>query len=144
MQLSLMDITLTKEVRRKAEKLMSRYKVLEAIIESKKLDLEPKMVASYQGNESQSGNQFYSETESLALTEMEIEEYVRTRRKLSLVYNSLKPAQQQIWDQRYVLGRNDVDVYCDLNMPDRTYYRLKREMISYVAEAFGLNDNLKN
>lgn len=144
MQLSLMDITLTKEVRRKAEKLMSRYKVLEAIIESKKLDLEPKMVASYQGNESQSGNQFYSETESLALTEMEIEEYVRTRRKLSLVYNSLKPFQQQIWDQRYVLGRNDVDVYCDLNMPDRTYYRLKREMISYVAEAFGLNDNLKN
>lgn len=140
MQLSLIDMTLTKEVRRKAEKLMSRYKVLEAIIESKKLDLEPKMVTNYQASESQRGNQFHSETETLAITEMEIEEYVRTKRKLSLVYNSLKPSQQKIWDQRYLMGRNDIDVYCDLDIPDRTYYRLKREMISYVAEAFGLMD----
>lgn len=138
MQLTLIDINLTKEVKRQAEKLMSKYKMFSAIIESRKLDLEPKLVASYAGSESQRGNQFYSETEKLAETEIEIEEYTRTLRKLTLVYDALKPIQQQIWEQRYVLGRYDIDVYNDLEIPDRTYYRLKREMIANVAEALGL------
>lgn len=137
MQLSFLELKLSKEAKRKAEKLMSRYKMLEAIIESKKMDLEPKMVSSYSGNESQRGNQFYSEPEKLALTEMEIEEYRRTLAKLKLVYNSLKPIQQQIWDNRYVLDRTDTDIYNELNITDTKYYRLKREMIAVVAEAFG-------
>jgi hypothetical protein len=53
------------------------------------------------------------------------------------VYYSLKPVQQRIWDQKFLLGRYDIDVYTDLDIPDRTYYRLKREMIAVVAEAFG-------
>jgi len=138
MQLSLLDMNLPKNIKRKAEKLIGRQKIFEAILESKKMDLEPKMVASYQGNASQRNNQFYSETEKIALTESEIEEYRRALKKLNLVYNSLKPIQKNIWEQRYLLGRFDVDVYNDLNVPDRTYYRLKREMIAVVAEAFGL------
>jgi ArpU family phage transcriptional regulator len=139
MQLALLEIKLTKEVRRRAEKLMSRYKMFDAIIKSRKMDLEPKMVANYQASESQRGNQFHSETESLALTEIEIEEYERTLKKLDLVYESLKPKQKEIWQRRYMLGCFDVDVYTELNIPDRTYYRLKKEMIAVVAEAFGLN-----
>lgn len=138
MQLAFLETCLTKESKRKAEKLMSRYKVLEAIIESRKLDLEPRLTVNYQSSESQRGNQFHSETEKLAMTEMELEEYVRTKRKLSLVYQSLKPLQQQIWDRRYIIGQYDTDIYNDLSMTDRTYYRLKREMIAVVAEAFGL------
>jgi ArpU family phage transcriptional regulator len=138
MQLTLLDVKLTKEVKRKAEKLMSRYRIYEAIIESKKMDLEPKLVASYQGSESQRGNQFYSEPEKIALTEIELDEYTRTLRKLDLVYNSLRPMQQQIWERRYLLDQLDIDVYSDLVIPDRTYYRLKREMIAVVAEAFGI------
>ncbi|MGF6951878.1 ArpU family phage transcriptional regulator [Neobacillus sp. B4I6] len=138
MQLTLLDVKLTKEVKRQAEKLMSRYKMYEAIIESKKMDLEPKLVASYQGSESQRGNQFYSEPEKIALTEIELDEYTRTLRKLDLVYNSLRPMQQRIWDRRYLLDQQDIDVYSDLVIPDRTYYRLKREMIAVVAEAFGI------
>jgi len=138
MQLSLLDMNLPKNIKRKAEKLIGRQKIFEAILESKKMDLEPKMVASYQGNASQRNNQFYSETEKIALTESEIEEYRRALKKLNLVYNSLKPIQKNNWEQRYLLGRFDVDVYNDLNVPDRTYYRLKREMIAVVAEAFGL------
>ena len=139
MQLALLDVKLTREVRRQAEKLMSRYRMYEAIIESRKMDLEPKVVVNYEGSESQRGNQFSSQTENLALTEIDIEEYTRTLKKLDLVYNSLKPKQQEIWQQRYILGRYDIEVYMDLNIPDRTYYRLKREMIAVVAEAFGLN-----
>ncbi len=69
---------------------------------------------------------------------MDIEEYVITKRKLDLIYESLKPQQQSIWTQRYLLGRLDLEVYMDLDIPDRTYYRLKREMIAIVADAFGL------
>lgn len=139
MRLTLLDVKLTKEVKRQAEKLMSRYKMYEAIIESKMLDLEPKLTASYTGTEIQRGNQFYSEPEKLALTEIELDEYTRTVRKLDLVYNSLRPIQQRIWDFRYLLDRQDIDVYSDLNIPDRTYYRMKREMIAVVAEAFGID-----
>jgi ArpU family phage transcriptional regulator len=137
-QLSFLKTNLTKEVRRKAEKLMSKYRMLDAIIESRKLDLEPKLTVNYQASESQRSNQFHSETEKISMNEIEIEELVRTKRKLSLVYDKLKPVQQKIWDERYVLGRQDIDVYNDLIIPDRSYYRLKREMISDVAEAFNL------
>jgi ArpU family phage transcriptional regulator len=137
MQLAFLDTRLTKEMKRKTEKLMSSYKNIEAIIESKKIDASAKMAVNYQVSESQRGNQFYSETEKLALNKIEMDEYTRTKRKLDLVYYSLKPVQQRIWDQKFLLGRYDGDVYTDLDIPDRTYYRLKREMIAVVAEAFG-------
>jgi ArpU family phage transcriptional regulator len=136
MQLAFLDTRLSKDVKRKTEKLMSSYKNLEAIIESRKLDA-PKLVVNYQASESQRGNQFHSETEKLAINKIDVDEYIKTKRKLDLVYHSLKPVQQRIWDYKFLLGRYDVDVYTDLDLPDRTYYRLKREMIAVVAEAFG-------
>jgi ArpU family phage transcriptional regulator len=138
LQLAFIDTALSREVKRKAEKLMSTYRNLEAIIESRKLDISAKMTVSYQPSEAQSSNQFHSETESLALRRMQLDDFVLNKKKLDLIYNSLKPTQQKIWEQRYVLGCYDVDVYNDLGIPDRTYYRLKREMIAVVAEAFGL------
>jgi ArpU family phage transcriptional regulator len=138
MQLTLRDINLSKDIKRQAEKLISRYNMFKAIIESRSMDLEPKLTVNYQTSESQRGNQFHSETEKLALTEVEISDYVRTVKKLDLVYDSLRPLQQQIWEHRYLLDRLDSDVYDDLNIPYRTYYRLKREMIAVVVEAFGI------
>lgn len=141
-QLSLFNIEISKEAKRDAEKLMSKYKVLDAIIESRKLDMGPNITQSFEPNESQSGNQFHSQTESLALRELEIDEYVRTKQKLTLVYDSLKPIQQKIWDERYILGRRDSDVYHDLFLSDNRYYSLKKDMIATVAEAFGLIKNV--
>jgi ArpU family phage transcriptional regulator len=137
MQLAFLDTRLSKEVKRKTEKLMSSYKNLGAIIESRRIDAVAKMVVNYTPSESQRGNQFHSETERLVLGKIETDEYVLTKKKLDLVYYSLKPVQQRIWDQRYLLGRYDVDVYTDLELPHRTYYRLKREIISVVADTFG-------
>jgi ArpU family phage transcriptional regulator len=136
MQLAFLDTKLSKEVKRKTEKLMSGYKNLEAIIESRKLDA-PKLTVNYQASESQRGNQFHSETEAIAINKSELEELMKTKKKLDLVYFSLRPIQQRIWDYRYLLGRYDIDIYTDLDIPDRTYYRLKRDMIAVVAEAFG-------
>lgn len=138
MQLAFFKTNLDIDTRRKAEKLMSSYKNIEAIIESKKLDLEPRMTVNYQASESQRGNQFHSETERLALAEQEIEEYVITKRKLDLVYESLKDEQKEIWERRYIQGKYDTDVYSDLGINDRRYYRLKSEMIAIVADACGL------
>lgn len=137
-QLSFMNMHVSKEAKRQAEKLMARYKVIDAIIESKKLDLEPSITQNYNVSESQRSNIPSSPTENAVLAEIEIEEYVKTKRKLNLVYDSLKPIQQQIWEERYISGRRDVDVYNDLIMTDRTYYREKREMVAIVTEAFGL------
>jgi ArpU family phage transcriptional regulator len=138
MHITLLDVTLTKDVKRQAEKLLSRYRMYRAIVESKRIDLEPKLTASYSGSESQRGNQFYSETEKLALDELETDEYSKTLKKLDLIYDSLRPVQQQIWEHRYLLDRNDMDVYLHLDIPHRTYYRLKREILLVIAEAFGI------
>ncbi|WP_342615050.1 ArpU family phage packaging/lysis transcriptional regulator [Peribacillus frigoritolerans] len=141
-QLSFLNTTISKEVKRKAEKLMSRYKILDAIIESKKMDLEPRLTQNPEPSEIQRGNQFYSSVENSAITKFEIEEYLRTKRKLHLVFESLKPLQQHIWEDRYILGKRDVEVYNDLELTDKTYYRAKREMVAIVAEAFGLINNV--
>lgn len=141
-QLSFLNTNLSKEVKRKAEKLMSRYKILDAIIESKKMDLEPRLTQNPEPSEIQRGNQFYSSVENAAMTEFEIEEYERTKRKLNLVFESLKPMQQHIWEDRYIQGKRDVEVYNDLQVTDKTYYRAKREMVAIVAEAFGLINNV--
>lgn len=141
-QLSFLNTSISKDVKRKAEKLMSRYKILDAIIESKKMDLEPRMTQNPEPSEIQRGNQFYSSVENSAITEFEIEEYLRTKRKLHLVFESLKPIQQHIWEDRYILGKRDVEVYNDLELTDKTYYRAKREMVAIVAEAFGLINNV--
>ncbi|MCK1982215.1 MULTISPECIES: ArpU family phage packaging/lysis transcriptional regulator [Peribacillus] len=138
-QLSFLNTSISKEAKRQAEKLMSRYKILDALIESRKLDLEPRMTQNPEPSEIQRGNQFHSSVEDAAITEFEIEEYVRTKRKLNLVYDSLKLIQQHIWEDRYILGKRDVEVYNDLDITDRTYYRLKREMINVVANVFNLN-----
>lgn len=137
MQLSFLDIHIGKETRRRTEKLMSKYKNIEAIIESRKL-IAPKMVVNYQTSESQRDNQFHSETENLAINKIETDELILTKKKLDLVYYSLKPIQQRIWEHRYLIGRYDEDVYTTLNIPRRTYYRLKSDMIAVVAEAFDL------
>ena len=140
MQLALLDIILTKEAKRQAEKLMGRYKMYEAIVKSREIEtVEPKLTVNYAPSESQRGNQFYSETEKIALTNVEIDDYTKTLMKLDFIYESLKPKQKEIWQYRYILGWYDTEVYTALDIPDRTYYRLKREMIAVVAEAFNLN-----
>lgn len=138
-QLAFMDIELDTGVRRKAEKLLSSYRNLDAIIESQMLELPTKMTVNYEPSESQRGNQFHSETERVSMLKIKIDEHKKTKAKLDGIYKSLKPVQRNIWDYRYCDGRKDVYVYNELNITDRTYYRLKREMIAIVAEAFCLS-----
>lgn len=138
LQLAFFNDNLNRKTKREAEKLLSSYKNLDAIIESKKIDFSSKMTVNYQTSESQRGNQFHSEAERMTFVKLDIEEYILTKRKLDLVYESLKPIQQRIWELRYMVGKYDVDVYEELGVDHRKYYRLKREMIAIVADAFNL------
>jgi ArpU family phage transcriptional regulator len=128
----------SKEAKRESEKLMSQYKNLHAIIESNKIRAEYKVTPSYGASESQRDNQFYSPVENLVELNDKINEYEKALKILNLVYDSLKPIQQLIWDRRYILGQYDTYVYSDLGITDRKYYRLKREMVAIVADAFNL------
>lgn len=139
-QLSFMDIELDRETKRKAERLLSSYRNLDAIIHSQELEIPQKMTVNYEPSESQRGNGFNSETENSVLLMEKVDEHKKTKQKLESIYASLKPAQQKIWDMRYCDGRYDIYVYNELNLTDRMYYRLKREMIAIVAEAFCLSE----
>ncbi|MCR6096870.1 hypothetical protein HXA31_20505 [Salipaludibacillus agaradhaerens] len=138
-QLAFMDIELDKETRRKAEKLLSSYRNLDAIIKTQELEIAPKMTINYEPSESQRGNQFYSDTEQVVMLRERVDFNKLTKEKLHRIYNSLKPIQRQIWDLRYCDGMTDSYVYNELELTDRAYYRLKREMIAIVAEAFCLS-----
>lgn len=144
MQLAFFDTNVPKKAKRQAERYMRMYHKIDAVIESKKLELEPSMTTNYAPSESQRGNQFHSETERIAYLRMTIEDYDRKKRKLDLIRKSLHPKQLIIWEERYVMEKYDTDIYLDNRIPKRTYYRLKSEMIAIVADAFGLIDDNKN
>jgi ArpU family phage transcriptional regulator len=139
LQLAFFDTNVPRKEKRKTEKYMSNYRMLNAIIEAKKLDLSPSMTQNPSPSETQRSNQFNSETENLALLRQEIEQYERVLNKLDRVYNTLLPDHREIWEERYVLGRRDTDVYLDMGISGSAYYRLKRQLISRVADALGLH-----
>jgi len=140
MQLAFFDMNVPRKAKRQAEKYMRNYRMLEAIIESKKLELETTMTTNYAPSESQRGNQFHSETERITYVRMEIEEYKRVKRQLDLVYKALRPKQRELWEERYIMERTDTSIYTEWYMSERAYYRLKLDMIAKVADALGLNE----
>lgn len=129
--------------RKKVIRYMTQYRNLEAIIESKRMDLFPSHTVTYEERPSQSTNAFYSEAEEYAIAVAEIDEYVHVKRKLDLAYRSVKPVQRMIWDEHFIEGRNDIDIYNDYKngITRRTYYREKGELIRVVAECLSIGTN---
>lgn len=131
-------VDLTLEARRKAEKRIRRHRIIKSIIENKKMDLEPSMTAQYKIINSQPGNQFHSDTEKLALARMDLEELEHELRKLNFIYECLTLQQKAIWEERYLMGKSDVQVFINMNISESTYYRLKRRVVEHVVNHFGL------
>ena len=129
---------LSKKERKTVIRYMKQYKNLNAIIESKKLDLMPSHTVTYEEKPSQPSNQFYSEAEEYTEKAIEIDEYVIVKKKLDLAYESVKPIQKLIWDEHFINGRMDADVYYGNDITKRTYYREKNELILVVAECLGI------
>lgn len=133
-----LDRQLNKKERKTVIRYMKQYKNLNAIIESKKLDLIPSHTVTYEDKPSQPSNRFYSEAEEYTLKAVEIDEYELIKKKLDLAYESVKSIQKLIWDEHFIEGRMDADIYYGNDITKRTYYREKNELILVVAECLGI------
>lgn len=132
------------EARKKAEKLMSQYHMIDAIIESKRIDVESyKLTQNFDVSEAQRTNAFHSEAERLGIIAAELTQYENTKKQLTSVFNALKPVQRVIWQRRYLDEEKDSNIIDEVSVSyychEKKYYRMKKEMIEAVIKALSLN-----
>ena len=132
--LDYLDKELSHKEKRKTIKLMKQYRKLGAIIESKEIKAVPRHTVEFKEKTAQSSNQFHSEVEDLALARIDIADYKKIRNVLSLAYESVTPLQQEIWNEHFVNGMPDKEVYYGRSIARKTYYVEKSELIKIVAE----------
>ena len=129
---------LTKRDKSKVIRYMKQYNNMAAIIESRKLDAEPSITSSVKADAVQESNGFNSSTENSALKLAEANEMLVIKKKLDAVYHRAKPIHRLIWDEHFIDGRMDADIYYGNDITKRTYYREKNELINVVAECLGI------
>ena len=135
----LLETELTKQARKKAEKLLRSYRNMDAIIESMEKDLPgTKMTVNYEASESQRSNQFSSQVENIVMIRDTLYQKKITKAKLDILYKSMREVQQKIWVYAYVDGIFDDLAIGEINISRRQYYREKSALIKVVAEAFYL------
>ena len=132
--LAYLDNELTEKEKRRTIKYMKQYRTLDAIIKSKELDLLPSHTVEFKEKPSQASNQFYSEAEEYAIKSEEIDHYIRLKKVLDLAYESAKPLHKEIWDEHFIDGLPDMEVYYGRGISKRTYYKEKNELVKIVAE----------
>lgn len=136
--LNYLDRQLTKKEKSKVARYMKQYNNMAAIIESRKLDAEPSITSSVKADAVQESNGFNSSTENSALKLAEANEMLVIKKKLDAVYHRAKPIHRLIWDEHFIDGRMDADIYYGNDITKRTYYREKNELINVVAECLGI------
>ena len=129
---------LTKKEKSKVIRYMKQYNNMTAIIESRKLDAQPNITSSVKEDAVQESNGFNSSTENSAMRLLEADDILITKQKLDTVYCRAKPIHKLIWDEHFIDGRMDADIYYGNDITKRTYYREKNELISVVAECLGI------
>src|SRR5690625_1062935 len=106
---------------------MQQYNNMAAIIESRKLDAEPNITSTIKSDAVQETNRFNSSTENSAMNLLDADDILKTKKKLDAVYCRAKPIQKLIWDENFIDGRMDADIYYGNDIMKRTYYREKNE-----------------
>lgn len=137
-ELGFTNVNVKKQEKKYAEKYMSNYFNLEGIIKAKMLTIETKMTTNYQASESQRTNGFSSEVERIAAIQQEIQEYSILKEKLDNLWNVLNDTHRFIWEQRFIRGKSDIDVYEELHMARNYYYKEKPKLIAMVVDACDL------
>src|SRR5690625_2644301 len=94
----------------------------------------PSRTSAIKENPVQESNKFRSEAETYAMESIKIDEYEAIKKLLDIAYESVKPIQKKIWDEHFIDGRKDTDVYYGNDISKRTYYKEKDELIRVVAE----------
>lgn len=60
---------------------------------------------------------------------------------MDAVYCKAKPIHKLIWDEHFIEGRADSDIYYGNDITKRTYYREKNEIMLVVAEYLEIGTN---
>jgi phosphoribosylanthranilate isomerase len=137
-ELDYLKRNLTKKERRQIARYMSQYNNMSAIIESKRMDLMPSITSSIKLDAVQETNTNASEADKYLKKSMAIDDLVRAKNKLDEVYKRAKPLHKLIWDEHFIDGRRDSDIYYGEDITKRTYYREKNELMNVVAECLGI------
>lgn len=134
--LSFLERKLTNKEKRTVARYMSQYNNLEAIIKSKRLNLIPSKTSTIKENPVQESNAITSEADVYLEKKLEADEIAITKKKLDIVYNQVKPLHKLIWDEHFINGRADYEIYYDPQngVSKRNYYREKEELMVVVAE----------
>lgn len=111
---------------------------MEAIINSKMMSIMPSTTSTIKPDAVQESNTNISEADKYLDKKLEIDEMVMTKRKLDEIYKRVKPLHRLIWDEHFIDGRRDSDIYYGEDITKRTYYREKNELMQVVAECLGV------
>ena len=138
--LEYLDKTLTKGQRKKVARCMTQYNNMDAIIKSKKSELHPSKTSTIKQDAVQESNNSPSESDVYLEKKLVVDDMVSIKRKLDIVYNKIKPLHKMIWDEHFINGVRDFEIYYnDKNhLSKKSYYREKNELMLVVSESLGI------
>jgi len=102
---------------------------------------DPALTPSYAVKENTGIREVGKQVESIAIHNVDGEERAkRTYERVALAISRLRHTQREIITQRYMTEPEplDINVWIELNLSERTYYRLKLEAMSELAYALRL------
>lgn len=132
---------LSKKDKRTITRYMSQYNNMEAIIESRKFNLIPSKVATIKEDAVQESNTNVNEADKYLEKKLAADDMEMVKKKLDEIYSRAKPLHKLIWDEHFIDGRMDADIYYGNDITKRTYYREKNELMQVVAECLGIGTN---
>jgi ArpU family phage transcriptional regulator len=108
---------------------------------SEPLEMAPKITASYSIMPPAFTNQFHSSTEEMAIRKVDFDDQRRKYiKRVASAVNRLGHMERAVLTQRYMTGEDvyDYEVYNELGMSERKYYRLKSRAFYKLAFALHL------
>jgi hypothetical protein len=137
------EVVLTTPIRRKAEKIISSYRKVKALIKNLQMELpELKLTPTYELREGSSGGEVSNTIEAMYLKKEYIREEVAKNEliiaKLDIIYDCLNDIQKKIWEYKYLDGRFDDGVIEEIDIRRNNYYNEKNDIIVLVAKSFCL------
>src|SRR5699024_2176662 len=111
-----------------------------AIIKSKKSELHPSKTATIKQDAVQESHNSPRESDVYLEKKLVVDDMVSIKRKLDIVYNKIKPLHKMIWDEHFINGVRDFEIYYDkkYELNKKAYYSEKNELMLVVAESLGI------
>lgn len=140
MTLEYLERKLTKSEKRQVARYMSQYENMDAIIKARTVSLVSSKVSSIKEDPVQETNTNSSEQDKVLL---KMDDLIMAKKRLDMVYTRVKPLHKLIWDEHFIGGIPDFQIYYDPanDVTKKRYYQEKNELMNVVAECLGIGTN---